>query len=444
MTRRVLAVLTALLLLCSAAPAGATPGPRDAPEYWFDDWQLTSLWQGGARGQGITIAEVDTGVNATLPELSGRVLPGRDFGVGGDGRVDREVDTFGHGTAMASIMVGRQGLLGITGIAPDAKVLPLAVPLIGTTDATPNDHLAEAIRWAADHGGQVISMSLGAARDPVRSTVPCPAAEQAAVFYALSKGAVLLAAAGNRGQSTNAVEEPGVCLGVISVGAVDEAGTLASFSSRHPYLTLAAPGVSIASLSRTPGSAFSGDGTSQATAIASAVIALVWSKFPKLTGAQIVTRVLATLARHTTRRDPGYGYGIIDAYRALTRQVPAGAPNPVYAAAAPFLDRDRAFAKAAGAPRPAPAGVERAAYGTFSVGGAPPLFVPRVLAGLGVAAAGLLLLLALVVTAAVRTARRHRRPAPLSVIEQLLAARNALPAAQPGALDWRDITGPPR
>jgi len=344
--RFVLAMVTAGVVVAPGAPAYAAPGPPDAPEYWFDTWHLGQLWQGGARGQGITIAEVDTGVNASLPELRGRVLPGKDFGRGGDGRVDRDVDEFGHGTAMASIMVGRKGLLGITGIAPDAKILPIAVPLTGTVDAAPDDHLAEAIRWAVDHGGEVLSMSLGAARDPGTVAGPCPAAEQAAVNYALGKGAVLLAAAGNKGQSTNAVEEPGVCLGVISVGAVDANAMVARFSSRHPYLTLAAPGVGIASLGRVRGSAYSGDGTSQATAIASAVVALVWSKYPKLTGRQLVTRVLATLDRHTPRRDPGYGLGIIDAYRAVTRPVPASAANPVYTAAEPFLARDRAFARA--------------------------------------------------------------------------------------------------
>jgi len=372
-------VAAAGILIATAAPASATPGPPGAAEYWFDSWHITQLWQSGVRGKGITIAEVDTGVNASLPELAANVLPGKDFGRGGDGRIDREVNQFGHGTAMASIMVGHPGLLGITGLAPDAKILPIAVPLTGTTDAAGDDHLAQAIRWAADHGGKVISMSLGATRDPARVSEPCPAAEQSAVYYALGKGAVLLAAAGNNGLSTNAVEEPGVCLGVVSVGAVDEAGTVADFSSRHPYLTLAAPGVNIASLGRLRGSAYSGDGTSQATAIASAVVALVWSKYPKLTGRQVVTRVLATLDQHTTRRDPGSGFGIIDAYRAVTGAVPANAANPVYAAAAPFLARDRAFAKAATGPPPA--GAAGKSLGMFSIGTAPRLLVARVLAG---------------------------------------------------------------
>lgn len=440
--RSVVAGAAAALLLgaVAAGPAAATPGPANAPEYWFDSWKLEQLWAGGARGQGITIAEIDTGVNASLPELSGKVRPGRDFGSdGGNGQVDREVNEFGHGTAMASIMVGRPGLLGITGIAPDSPLLPIAVPLTGTTDAAGDDHLAQAIRWAADHGGKVISMSLGGTRDPRRDKVPCPAAEQEAVYHALSKGAVLLAAAGNNGQDTggdaNAVEEPGVCLGVVSVGAVDITGTAAPFSSRHRYLTMTAPGVNIPSLSRVPGSAYAGNGTSQATAIASAVFALVWSKYPKLTNRQLVARVLATLDGRRAERDPAYGYGSIDAYRAVTADVPLDAPNPVFDAARPFLDRYRAFARASTAAAPPPAAAKASAdLGDVRIGSAPRLFVPRVLAGLGTAAAGLL---ALIVLGVVGLRRRGAGPEePQPVDDQ--------PEPQPVSVDaaglvWHDI-----
>jgi subtilisin family serine protease len=440
---RTVAAIAAGLLFATAAPAAhGAPGPANAPEYWFDNWHVNDLWHSGVRGQGITIAEIDTGVNAGLPELAGRVVPGRDFGAGGDGRVDRDVKDFGHGTAMASIMVGRPGLLGITGLAPDAKVLPVALPLTGTTDAAPDDHLAEAIRWAVDHGGKVISMSLGGARDPSTDKVPCPVAEQSAIYYALSHGAVLLAAAGNNGLSTNAVEEPGVCLGVVAVGAVDQAGTAAAFSSRHRYVTLGAPGVAVASLSRTRGSAFAGDGTSQATAIASAAFALVRSKYPRLSGSEVVARVLATLDQHHPRRDPGVGYGVLDAYRAVTEAVPASAPDPVAAAAEPFRAREQAFRAAAVAP-PAPAAAPRQSLGRFSIGNAPRLFVPQVLTGIAIAAAGLIALIALAVSAGLR---RRRRPDPmLAAAEAVAARRDAMPPLADGdALIWRDVSAPPK
>ncbi len=181
---------------------------------------------------------------------------------------------------MASIMVANAGPFGIEGLAPSARILPIAVPLAGTDDAGGDDHLAEAIRYAADHGAKIINMSVGETRDPASDPLPCDPAEQLAVTYAVSKGAILMAAGGNSGTSGSPVEDPGVCIGVVSVGAVDSSGTVADFSSRHGYTALVAPGVNIPSLGRVAGTAYHGEGTSQATAMASAAVALVWSKFP--------------------------------------------------------------------------------------------------------------------------------------------------------------------
>jgi subtilisin family serine protease len=435
----VVAMLAALGLVVTAAPAAAAPGPPDAPEYWFDSWHVPQLWTSGARGQGITIAEIDTGVNASLPELSGRVVAGHDFGAGGDGRIDREVNAFGHGTAMASIMVGRQGILGITGLAPNSPLLPIAVPLSGTTGAKGSDHLAQAIRWAVDHGGKIVSMSLGGARNPKTDVDSCPADEQSAIYYALNKGAVLLAASGNNGLNNNAVEEPGVCLGVISVGAVNKSGTVAAFSSRHPYLTMTAPGVAIASLSRVAGTAYSGDGTSQATAIASAAIALVWSKYPTLTGRQVVTRVLATLDHNTGKHDPAYGYGTIHPYRAITQNVNVNGPNAVYAAADPFIARSVALAKAGTVAPPAPIVAKRRSFGTFHIGAAPRLLAPRVVLGGGVALVGLLVVIALAVVVWWR--RRHQPPVPPEPESDPYAGQPPGPSIEPDGtgLEWRNI-----
>ena len=157
-------VAVAVALLATATPAAATPGPPDAQEYWFNSWHIQKLCNSGVNGKGVVIAEIDTGVNASLSGLSGRILKGTDFGAAGVGQIDRDQDTFGHGTAMASIMVSRPSSFDVTGLAPGAKILPIAVPLIGTTDEQDNDHLDEAIKYAADHGAKIISMSLGGTR----------------------------------------------------------------------------------------------------------------------------------------------------------------------------------------------------------------------------------------------------------------------------------------
>jgi subtilisin family serine protease len=429
MTRRaaVAAVVAVLLLLIlgAGAPAAATPGPGNAPEYWFDSWRIQSLWDSGALGQGVTIAEIDTGVNADVPELTGRILPGTDLGKGGNGHVDREIDLFGHGTAMASIMVARPGLFDITGIAPRAKVLPIAVPLDGTTDQGQADKVPAAIRYAADHGAKIISMSLGGKRSPSYDSQPCNDAEQAAIFHALGKGAIVVASVGNTGPTKNTVEDPAVCLGVVSVGAVDVSGTVASFSGRQPYLTLVAPGVDIPSLGRVPGQAFSGDGTSQATALTAAAMALVWSKSPKLTGRAVVTRVLATLDAHRTKPSRAYGYGLLDAYRAVTAPVPPDAPNPVYDAAQPFLARQSVLA-AKTPKRPPPAETSGGEYGSYAVGSSPRL-TPQVITGLAFGGAGALMLLLLV---GIGIRGRRRRPKPAA------AAPDAGPGAFPEQAEW--------
>jgi subtilisin family serine protease len=426
--------LAALLAagLLGVPTASAAPGPVNAPEYWFDTWHIPQLWRAGARGQGITIAEIDTGVNAQLPELAGRVLRGKDFGAPGDGRVDRSTDPFGHGTAMASIMVARSGTLGITGIAPGARILPIAVPLSGTTDRSPDDHVADAIRWAADHGAKIITMALGGVRDPQTTNEPCPSDEQSAIYYALRKGAIPLAAAGNQGDSGNAVEQPGVCLGVVSVGAVNRNDKVASFSARHKYVSFDAPGVGVPSLGRIPGQAYAGNGTSQATALASGITALVWSKYPALTGRQVVARLLATLDNRTAQPTPAYGYGILDGYRAVTADVPADAADPVYARALPFLERDQAFAGTT-PPAPKPAATRVRSTGTFDIGTAPRLQVPQVIVGFCLGVAGLLALVALLVVPVVL--RRRRPPMPDE-------PRPHLPLVDEHGVEWHQILGP--
>lgn len=392
--RWVAAAVVVSVLLGVAQPAAAAPGPSGHGEWWFDTWNVPALWAAGARGQGVVIGEIDTGVNASLPELAGRVLPGKDFGSeGGDGRVDRDIDPFGHGTGMASLMVGRGGEFDILGLAPDARVLPVAVPITGTTDDAGGDAnatLLDAVRWAADHGAKIISMSLGAPRDPDARSRSCPAIEQDAIDYALAKGAIVVASGGNSGEHGSPVEEPSVCLGVVSVGAVDRSGTVPPWSSRHRYLTVVAPGSNVPTVGRLPGQAFFGDGTSQAAAITSAGLAVIWSEYPKLTGSQVVARLLATLDGHRSTPDPATGYGAVDIGAAVRAHVRPDAPNPVFAAVAPFLAKDRQQAQPTPA-APSVSGHRRSPAGPAVARTPPaPLAAGAGLAGWVVALVGLL------------------------------------------------------
>jgi hypothetical protein len=142
------------------------------------------------------------------------------------------------------------------------------------------------------------------------------------------------------------------------------------------------------------------------------VFALAWSKRPALTGSQLVARVLATLDDRRASRDPSYGYGLLNGYRAVTAAVPLTAPNPIYSAAVPFAQRDQALAGSQLGAAPKPAATRAQPPGTYRVGGAPRLLAPRVLAGLAAAVGGLLALIALAVTAVVRRRRRRGQPPP--------------------------------
>jgi type VII secretion-associated serine protease mycosin len=372
--RRLVSALTAAALVAAVAfvpgRADAAPGPPEAPEWWFDTWQVPTLWASGADGRGITVAVVDTGVQANIPELNGKVLAGADFiGNGTDGRTDFDSDEFSHGTAMASIIAASQGSFGIEGLAPAVKILPIAVPLKGVIKngvPTPNA-TSESIRYAADHGAKIISMSLGGFVYEGEDPLPCPQRLQEAVIYALNKGSLVVAASGNSGTEGSPVEEPGVCLGVVSVGSVNSGLNVSAFSSRHPYLTMAAPGDQIPTLNRNAGRAFVGGGTSQATAITSAALALVWSKFPKETNRQILSRVLTTVTdRGPKGRDPSYGLGVINPEAALTAKVTATSANPVFDGAQPLISL--LAASPAKPPTKAAAGNATAPIGQFSIG----------------------------------------------------------------------------
>lgn len=417
---RLLAALAAVVVACTGqalvpGAAAAAPGPSSAPEWWFDSWNVPALWAAGADGHGILVSVIDTGVQADIPELRGKVAAGRDFiGNGSDGRTDFDTEGFSHGTAMASIIAARRGYGDIEGLAPGAEILPVAVPLGGVLthgrDINDDDATALAITYAADHGARILNLSLGGVREEDRDQVSCAPTVQAAVAHAVDRGALVVAASGNSGDKGSPVEEPGVCLGVVSVGSVDRGLGVSAFSSRHGYLTVSAPGSEIPTLSRTAGAAYIGAGTSQATAMVSAALALVWSKYPAESNRQILTRLLSTATDRGARgRDAAYGYGVIDPPAAIAAAVPAAtAPNAVFAGIAPVLALKAATDKAQRPRLVRAAGNPQARLGQPAVGRPPALLGAafRLLAGATVActaAAVLMLVLAL--------RRRRRRPA---------------------------------
>jgi subtilisin family serine protease len=296
-------------------------------------------------------------------------------------------------------------------------------------------------------------MSLGADRDQADDSVACPADEQAAIYYALSKGDVLIAAAGNNGPSGSDLEEPSICIGVVTVGAIDSTGAVASFSSRTPKLTVTAPGVNIPSLGRIAGQAYDGKGTSQASAVTSAALALIWSKYPTQTGRQIVARMLATLDHSTTGHDSAYGYGIINPQRAITAAVPAAAAasNPVFAPLDPFIAREKAADAPLSLPSAAPAANHPVPVTNAIVDSPPGSLTGKVLTGIFIAIGGLVVFLVLGLYGILRWRARRRRPPSITGIPYAALAYPAAPVGRNGRPEpaasvpdsgvvWHDVT----
>ncbi|MFD1831524.1 type VII secretion-associated serine protease mycosin [Streptomyces desertarenae] len=320
--RLLAALLAALAVLC--AHAAAAP-PASADEVRHRQWGLDAVGARDAwnttKGEGITVAVLDTGVDADHPDLRGRVLEGRDLIGFGAGPGDRHWAR--HGTAMAGIIAGRGhgpgDRLGVLGVAPEARILPVRVLL---EDGDPQRKkareerggaLAEGIRWAADNGADVINLSLG---DDSASAHPDPA-EDAAVRYALRKGAVVVASAGNGGEDGDRVSYPAAYPGVIAVAAVDRDGDRAPFSTRRWYATVSAPGDDVV-ITYPDREYYEGWGTSAAAAFVSGCAALVRSAHPDLSPAQ-VKELIAQTARNTPPggRSDELGTGIVNPAAAI-------------------------------------------------------------------------------------------------------------------------------
>ncbi|WP_338497531.1 type VII secretion-associated serine protease mycosin [Streptomyces sp. SJL17-4] len=316
----------AAVLLATAfavLPATTTPAYADtirARQWGLQALHTTEAWR-TTKGEGITVAVLDTGVDAEHPDLEGSVLTGRDLVGFGASRGDRAWAR--HGTAMAGIIAGHghgpDGGDGVLGIAPDARIMPVRVILEGTDKSrdkarkTRGTALAEGIRWAADHGADVINMSLG---DDSKSAHP-DAGEDAAVQYALAKGVSVVASAGNGGEKGDHISYPAAYPGVIAVTAVDRYGTHASFSTRRWYATVSAPGVDIA-IADPDRRYYEGWGTSAAAAFASGAVALVRSAHPDLTPAQVKQLLIDTArSRPKGGRSDAKGYGTVDPAAAI-------------------------------------------------------------------------------------------------------------------------------
>jgi subtilisin family serine protease len=270
-------------------------GPQDiyAPQAW--DTQLGS--------SSVTIAIVDTGVDYTHEDLTGRVVLGHDYA----NNDNDPWDDNGHGTHCA-------GIAGATinnnrGIAGIAQCTIMAVKVLDSGGSGYYSWVTAGIREAADNGAGVISMSLGGSSDNQALHDACDYAYE-------TKNVVVVAAAGNSGPGDNTVLYPAKYDSVIAISALQQGDTITSWSSRGPEVELAAPGNSIYSCY--PGGYRSMSGTSMAAPHVSGVAGLVRSQNLGLSASQVRTKLQNTAEDlGAGGRDHLYGYGKVDANEAV-------------------------------------------------------------------------------------------------------------------------------
>ncbi|MGV9235093.1 S8 family serine peptidase [Streptomyces nigra] len=284
-------------------------------------WPLTvydaeKVWK-TSQGEGVTVAVIDSGVDASHPDLTGQVLPGKDFTNADDPHKDDD----GHGTGMASLIAGHghgaNGSSGVVGLAPKAKILPIRYGSTG--DKLNTVEWAAGVRYAVDHGATVINLSL------VDSAAYPGSKAAQAIKYAQDHDAVVVAGAGN---DSGTVNYPAALPGVVAVSAVDQGLNFWSKSNTGD-VTVAAPGVETPQADPTSSSGYVvADGTSGSTAYVSAIVALLRSKYPDLTAGQIINRLVksASFLQHEGKKAPDreLGFGIARPGTALTMDIPKG------------------------------------------------------------------------------------------------------------------------
>ena len=381
-----LAAAAALAVAAAAAAGSALPASAreltqaartpSAAEWWLPALDVAAAWRAApAAGQGVTVAVLSTGVDAGHPDLTGRVMTGPDLAK--TGRGPGQAYWADEGTAVASLIAGHghgaDGSEGITGVAPGARILSVQVTLEYNdpldADAAVTGRLpaaiAAGIRYAVAHGATVIALPL----DPGLMSAPGAAAaaadrsqaERSAVAYAISRGVLLVAPAGDNGGGGSSVNYPAAYPGVIAVGATARDGELAPFTNTGSYVALTAPGAAGPPVAPDPGgiavppvglTVAAPDGayqtlasTDMAAALTAGVAALIRGRYPWLTAAEVTQAIEdgatapgsgpAGSSAASPGATPGWGHGALSAGHALARAAVIAAAHPRPAPAAP-------------------------------------------------------------------------------------------------------------
>ena len=305
--------------------------------------QTTAAHAKGFTGKGVRVAVIDTGVDATHPDLAGRVAAQHCFVQGGcppygQSESTSAKDEDGHGTHVAGIVLGAGKVAG-SGMAPEADLV--AVRVLDKNGSGSDSDIIAGLDWVAANAKtlniRVVNMSLGSQQHWAGSCDKADAATATAVKLLGKKGVTVFAAAGNEGV-LNGLSNPACLTNVLSVGALythdlasanypglckdksPKTGTFACFSNRSKHLTIVAPGAPIVSLGVGGGTATM-SGTSQATPVVAGVAALLLACKPALTGpglAKLLQQSGKTVADPAT----GLQFKMVQASNALALACP--------------------------------------------------------------------------------------------------------------------------
>ncbi|MEH0110362.1 S8 family serine peptidase [Tersicoccus sp. MR15.9] len=337
-----------------AAPSATATADTRTPEYWMHEYGFDEA-QKVSRGAGVKVAVIDTGIATDHPDLAGAVVGGTD--VSGTGAADgsRPIGFESeHATMVATLLAGRGHVpasaasstsssskssptgsgstdasgrtAGMLGVAPEAQLLNVSA-WVG--DGNPGgrdimDQIPAAVRWSVDHGARVISMSL------TSTSTSWPRSWDEAFAYAEQKDVLVVAAAGNRAGGITQVGAPATMPGVLAVGGLDRQGK-ASWDASAQGISIGVSAPSENLVGGLPGGGYrTWAGTSAATPLISGLAALIRSRWPELSAGEVANRIVSTAHDEgAPGRDPIYGFGAVDAAKALTADVPQSSGDPL-------------------------------------------------------------------------------------------------------------------
>jgi len=300
-------MLALVLLLSSLSPSD---------QWWLKDYAFD---QTTFDGSGVVVAVIDTGIDDTHPDLSGRFVTGRDFsGLGSpDGTAPVGPSSY-HGTMVASLIAGQgKSSGGVIGVAPGVSLMSLSIGL-GVAGADTDQQIADAVIWAVDNGAKVINLSL------TRNSRTWPASWDEAFLYALENDVVVVSASGNRPDGTGSPSAPGTMPGVLAVGGLTKAKAGSERSSTEGIaIDITAPAEDL--FGSFPGGEIrSWAGSSAAAPLVSGLVALMRQADPAASANDILQRLIAS---SDDLGEPGFdgvfGFGAINPTQALSSRLTA-------------------------------------------------------------------------------------------------------------------------